>query len=176
MLKELRKKFVDRIRHSQERDKFIPLNDMFSYGRAGNTLHMHLVSLDLRPIKSELNKQDEEGFNKFIESKLEDFLCRLQSLVRDDQSIEGLFAVSPIFYHDDWKKIHEKVGFDLIKEIILDDKSSDMPYEQRLKFLQMFNKDGKNNKRVFYTNMSREKLLSTQFHKLESTHVQTKID
>lgn len=173
MLKELRKKFIDRIRHSQVRDKFIPLNDMFSYGRSGNTLHMHLVPNDLRNTQNELG---EEKFSELIKSKLEDFLYRLQPIVRDDESIEGLFAVSPIFFHDNWKNIHEEIGFDSIKEILLEDASSDMPYKQRLMFLQMFNKDGKNNRRVFYTNMSREKLLNTKFQKLENTQQKTKID
>lgn len=173
MLKELRKKFVDKIIHSQERDKFIPLNDMFSYGRSGNTLHMHLVSKDLRNTQNELG---EEKFNELIKSKLEDFLCRLQPIVRNDESIEGLFAVSPIFFHANWKNIHEEIGFDSIKEVLLEDESSDMPYKQRIMFLQMFNKDGKNNRRVFYTNMNREKLLNTKFRRLETTQEKTKID
>ena len=173
MLKELRKKFVDKIIHSQERDKFIPLNDMFSYGRSGNTLHMHLVSKDLRNTQNELG---EEKFNELIKSKLEDFLCRLQPIVRNDESIEGLFAVSPIFFHANWKNIHEEIGFDSIKEVLLEDESSDMPYKQRIMFLQMFNKDGKNNRRVFYTNMNREKLLNTKFRRLETTQEKTKTD
>lgn len=172
MLKELRKKFVNRIRHTQKTDKFIPLNDMFLYGRTGNTLHMHLIPADMRNIKSELG---EEKFNELIKNKLEDFLYRLQPIVRDDESIEELFAVSPIFFHPDWKNIHERVGFDQIREIILEDSSSDMPYKQRLMFLQMFNKDGKNNRRVFYTNISREKLLNTKFQKLENTQSKNKI-
>lgn len=56
MLKELRKKFVDRIRHTQKTDKFMPLNDMFSYGRSGDTLHIHVVPPDLRNLKNELDK------------------------------------------------------------------------------------------------------------------------
>lgn len=51
-----------------------------------------------------------------------------------------------------------------------------MPYKKRLMFLQMFNKYGKNNRRVFYTNMNREKLLNTKFRKLENTQEKTKID
>ena len=173
MLRELRKKFIDRIRQPHGGTKFIPLNDMFSYGRTGNTLHMHLVPTNMRNMKSELG---EEKFNELIKNKLEDFLYRLQPIVRDDNSIEELFAVSPIFFHPNWKNIHEEVGFNPIKEILLEDESSDMPYKQRLMFLQMFNKDGKNNRRVFYTNMSREKLLNTKFRRLENTQQQTKID
>ena len=173
MIKELRKKFVDRIRHTQKRDKFIPLNDMFSYGRAGNTLHVHLVPTDLRDMKSKLGK---EKFNEFIEIKLEDFLYKSQSIVRDDESIEKLFVVSPIFYNNDWKNIFEQVGFNIIKEILLDDEFSDIPYNHRIMFLQMFNKDGQNNRRVFYTNMSREKLLNTKFRRLENTQPKITID
>ena len=173
MLNELRKKFINRIKHTQTNDKFIPLNDMFSYGRTGNTLHMHLVPTDLRNTKNELGP---EKFNKLIKNKLEDFLCRLQPIVMDDTSIDGLFAVSPIFFHPDWKNIHEDMGFDPIKEILLEAESSDMPYKQKIMFLQMFNKGGKNTKRVFYTNMSREKLLNTKFNKLENTQEKTKID
>lgn len=173
MLKELRKKFINRIRHTQTTDKFIPLNDMFSYGRTGNTLHMHLVPTDLRNIKNELGA---ETFNKLIKNKLEDFLCRLQPIIRDDESIEGLFAVSPIFFHSDFKNIHEEMGFDPIKEILIEDESSDMLYKQRIMFLQMFNKDEKSKRRVFYTNMSREKLLTTEFRRLENIKEKTKID
>lgn len=63
------------------------------------------------------------------------------------------------------------MGFDPIREILLEDEASDMPYKQRIMFLQMFN----NNKRVFYTNMSREKLVTTEFRILDTTE-KTRID
>jgi len=121
----LRQKFINRIKHNSHSNNFTPLNDMFSYGRTGNTLHIHLVPHDLRNTKSTLG---EEQFNMLIENKLEDFLGKLQPIVKSDSTISGVFAVSPIFFHESWRKAHEKLGFDSVKEIILDENDG-MPYE-----------------------------------------------
>lgn len=155
----LRQKFINRIRHNSPNNKFIPLNDMFSYGRTGNTVHIHLVPNDLRNTKSSLG---DEQFNILIETKLEDFLAKLQPIVKNDSTISSVFAVSPIFFHKNWRKAHEKLGFDPVKEIILGENDG-MSNEQKLKFLNMFK-----NKRVFYTNLKREKFLDMEYKQIKT--------
>lgn len=155
----LRQKFINRIRHNSNSDKFIPLNDMFSYGRTGSTIHIHLVPKDLHNKKTSLG---DEQFNRLIETKLEDFLGKLQPVVKNDTTISGIFAVSPIFFHETWRKAHEKLGFDSVKEIILGENDG-MPHEQKLKFLNM-----SKNKRVFYTNLKREKFLAMEYNQIRN--------
>ena len=158
-LNNFRKNFLGRIRHRSHGNDFIPLNDMFSYGRTGNTIHIHLVPKDLHDLKNSLSKEE---FNKFIGNKLEDFLGKLQSIAKDDPSVKNIFAVSPIFFHEDWRKFHKDLGFDPVKEILLDENDG-MPHEQKLMFLNMFK-----GKRVFYTNMPRDRFLSMKYNLLPS--------
>jgi len=155
---DFRQKFINRIKHNPHSNKFTPLNDMFSYGRTGSTIHIHLVPNDLRSTKSSLG---DEQFNKLIETKLEDFLGKLQTVVKNDTAISGVFAVSPIFFHENWRKTFEGLGFDPVKEIILGENDG-MPHEQKLKFLNMFK-----NKRVFYTNLKREKFLTMEYNQIK---------
>ena len=151
--------FLKRISNHSTKNNFVPLNDTFSYGRTGSTIHMHLVPDDLHDTMQSM-KEDE--FNKYISSKLEDFLTKLQGIVKSDNTIDNIFAVSPIFYHENWRRIHEEKGFDPIKEIILS-QNDGMSQTQKKKFLKMFE-----GKKVFYTNMSRKKLLSQQYKSLEN--------
>lgn len=155
----LRQKFINRIKNNSRNNKFIPLNDMFSYGRTGSTIHIHLVPKDLHNIKTSLG---DEQFNMLIETKLEDFLGKLQSIVKSDSTISSVFAVSPIFFHQEWRESHEKLGFDPVKEIILGENDG-ISNEQKLKFLNMFG-----NKRVFYTNLKREKFLGMEYKQIQN--------
>ena len=155
---DLRKKFINTLKPNKHNNRFTPLNNMFCYGRTGNTIHIHLVPNDLRNTKSSLG---DEQFNKLIETKLEDFLSKLQTVVKNDTAISGVFAVSPIFFHENWRKTFEGLGFDPVKEIILGENDG-MPYEQKLKFLNMFK-----NKRVFYTNLKREKFLAMEYNQIK---------
>lgn len=156
---DLRKKFINRIKPNKYSNKFTPLNNMFCYGRTGSVLHIHLVPKDLHNMKASLG---DEEFNTLIETKLEDFLGKLQPVVKNDTTISGVFAVSPIFFHEDWRKTFEELGFDPVKEIILGENDG-MSNEQKLKFLNMFK-----NKRVFYTNLKREKFLAIEYNQIKN--------
>lgn len=143
--------------------KFTPVNQMFSYGRTGNTLHMHLIPKDLRPLK---NKLGDEAFYDFYKEQLEDFLSKLQSIFLEDITIQTLFAVSPIFFNKDITAVHEILGFDKVTEIDLNNENDDMSREQKENFINMFNKDGRNTRNVYYTKMSREKLLESTYSQI----------
>ena len=138
---------------------FINVNDLFCYGRTENTLHMHLIPKDLRDLKNELG---EEKFYYYFKEQLEDFLSKIQVIISEDETIKSLFAVSPIFYNPNITLIHESLGFDKLTEIDLNNKNDSMSTEQKKYFLNMFNKNGKKRK-VYYTNMAREKLLGKEF-------------
>ncbi len=161
------KKYIeDLIRKYKEQEeiseKFINVNELFCYGRTGNTLHMHLIPKDLRELKTKLG---DEKFYYYFKEQLEDFLLKIQIIVSKDTTINSLFAVSPIFYNQYITLIHESLGFDKLTEIDLSNKHDDMKNEQKEFFLNMFNKNGKNRK-VYYTKMTREKLLRMEYSKI----------
>ncbi len=140
-------------------DKFIKVNDWFCYGRTGNTIHMHLIPEDLRKIKEELGDQ---AFYNLYKEQLEDFLSKMQTIFSEDISIQTLFAVSPIFFNKDISLIHENLGFNQVIEIDQNNNNDNMSIEQKEHFINMFNK-GKKNRKVYYTKMSREKLLEMRY-------------
>ena len=143
-------------------EKFINVNELFCYGRTENTLHMHLIPKDLRDLKKELG---DDKFYCYFKEQLEDFLSKIQIIISEDDTIKSLFAVSPIFYNQNITLIHENLGFDKLTEIDLSNKHDDMKTEQKEFFLNMFNKKGKNRK-VYYTKMTREKLLKMEYSQI----------
>ena len=145
-----------------ESKKFISVNEFFCYGRTGNTIHMHLIKKDLRNLKKELR---DEAFYCYFKEQLEDFLSKLQVMFSEDDSIKSLFAVSPIFYNTNISLIHESLGFDKIIEIDLNNENDDMSIEQKENFINMFNK-GEKLKKVYYTKMSKEKLLKMEYSEI----------
>lgn len=56
-LNNFREKFINRIKDNSHNNKFVPLNNMFSYGRTGSTIHIHLVPKDLHNIKTGLGDE-----------------------------------------------------------------------------------------------------------------------
>jgi len=128
---------------------------VFCYGRTGNTIHIHLVPTDLRPKKKQLG---DIVFNLYIKNHLSDALAQLQDVFRKDSTIEEVFAVSPIFYHDNWRNIHESLGFEPIEEIL--------PNSGHDHFIKMFNKNGENSKKVFCTRIRRVELLKKQYERI----------
>ena len=148
-------------------ERFVNINDWFCCGRTGDTIHLHLIPKDLRGIKKELG--DEEFYNLF-KKQLEDFLSRIQIMFSEDTSVKTLFAVSPIFYNPNISSIHESLGFDKVIEVDLNNKNDNMSIEQKQFFLNMFNK-GNNNRKVYYTKMTREKLLETTYMQEENIHL-----
>ena len=147
-------------REQNQTSEFITVNQMFCYGRTGNTLHMHLIPKDLRKTKESLG---DEKFYKYYKDQLEDFLCRLQEIFRKDSTIQNLFAVSPIFFNSDIAEVHTDLGFDSITEITFENTEDKMSIEQKENFLKMFNKDDEHKRKVYYTNLSREDLLRREY-------------
>lgn len=165
-LENLIKKSEDQ---EEKSENFINVNDWFCYGRTGDTVHMHLIPKDLRDIKKELG---DEAFYCMFKEQLEDFLSKMQFIILEDDSIKTLFAVSPIFYNSNITLIHESLGFDRVVEIDLNNENDNMNIEQKEYFLNMFNK-GDNSRRVYYTRMTREKLLEREYQQIkeEDSHL-----
>ena len=148
---------------NDEPEHFIGVNKMFCYGRTGDTIHMHLIPKDLRNLKKQLG---DEAFYQFYQDQLEDFLSRLQDIFRNDTSMKTLFAVSPIFFNSNISMAHENLGFDTITEIDTENNSDEISKEQKQYFLDMFNQNKDHKKRVYYTSISREKLLETVYTRI----------
>lgn len=155
---------VEKIKTQQEESEhFTNVNKMFCFGRTGNTMHMHLIPKDLRGLKAQLG---DEAFYQYFKNQLEDFLSRMQDIFRDDNSVESLFAVSPIFFNSNISVAHEQLGFDKITEIDLENSEDRMSIKQKKYFLDMFNKNSDHRKKVYYTSMSRRKLLETEYARI----------
>ena len=159
----LRNRIEKQIEQEKSSAKFTPVNQMFSYGRTGNTLHMHLIPKDLRALK---NKLGDEAFYDFYREQLEDFLSKLQKIFLEDITIQTLFAVSPIFFNQNITAVHEILGFDKVTEIDLNNENDNMRREQKENFINMFNKEGRKKRNVYYTKMSREKLLEGTYSQI----------
>ena len=148
---------VNGVEQNRKEEPKIALNDMFSYGRTSDTVHIHLIPTDLRPMKQNLG---DEAFALHMKKKLEDALTSLQGVFKKDITIKELFAVSPIFYHEYCKEMFEDLGFDKLEECSQENGMG--------KFIDMFNKDGMKTKKVFYTRIQREKFLGTEYRKEDS--------
>lgn len=158
------KKLIENSRQSLNQiHDFIPVNEWFCYGRTGNTIHLHLIPKDLRGVKTELG---DEAFYQRFKDLLEDFLAKMQIIFLDDETAKSLFAVSPIFYNSAITLAFESLGFDKLTEIDPDNKNDNMSLEQKEHFMNMFNKYGIYSKKVYYTKMTREKLLGTNYSKI----------
>ena len=149
--------------HQEQSEHFINVNKMFCYGRTGDTIHMHLIPKDLRDLKKTLG---DEAFYQFFKDQLEDFLARLQDIFRNDSTIKTLFAVSPIFFNPNISLAHKLLGFDEIIEVNPENTQDKMSIEQKQYFLNMFNKKADHKKRVYYTSISREKLLGKEYSQI----------
>lgn len=132
----------------------VDLNDMWYYGRDSNTVHVHLVLQDLHALKDKLGNEE---FKKYMSNKLEDSLASLQEVFEKDETIEEVFAVSPIFYHEDWRDMFESLGFEKLEECLPGTKSE--------KFIEMFNKDKEKFKKVFATRIKREDFLARTYNR-----------
>lgn len=151
---------IENLQIQQEQSEhFTNVNKMFCFGRTGDTIHMHLIPKDLRSIKKQLG---DEGFYQFYRSQLEDFLSRLQDIVKNDNTIKTLFAVSPIFFNKNITSLHEELGFDKVIEIDLGNKTDGMSLNQKKYFKNMFG----GTKKVYYTSIEREKLLEAEYARI----------
>ena len=161
----------ERKKSEEIHEKFINVNDMFSYGRIENTIHMHIIPKDLHDLKNELG---DEKFYSFYKAQLEDFLLKLQSIFISDPTMEKLFAVSPIFFNQNISLAHESLGFDKVTEIDLNNENDTMSKGGKQFFLDMFNKNKYHVKKVYYTQMSREKLLGEKYLSLPEEYAHIK--
>lgn len=134
----------------------VDLNDMWYYGRDSNTVHVHLVLQDLHALKDRLGNEE---FKKYMKDKLEDSLLSLQEVFKKDKTMEEVFAVSPIFYHEDWREMFESLGFEKLEECL--------PGTQTQKFIDIFNKDREKKKKVFYTRIKREDFLEKTYKRYQ---------
>lgn len=132
---------------------------------------MHLIPKGLKDIKIGLG--DEKFYNLFKE-QLEDFLSKIKDIILKDNSIDSLFAVSPIFYNYNIALIHERLGFDKIIEVDPNNENDNMSLEQKEYFLNIFNK-GEKKRRVYYTKMTREKILKTDYSQNKEENSSIKI-
>lgn len=149
---EIRQELENILLGTNKKKQRIDLNDMFYYGRDGNTVHIHLVLQDLHHIKDKLGP---EGFSKYMKDKLEDALASLQPVFKSDETIEEVFAVSPIFFHESARKMHESLGFEKVQECL--------PGTDMERFIDMFNKDGEKSRKVFYTRIKRKDFLERDY-------------
>lgn len=154
---EIKKILGNAVLDNKKKEQRIDLNDMFYYGRDGNTVHIHLVEPDLHYIKDKLGP---EGFYKYMKDKLEDAMASLQEVFKKDETMEEVFAVSPIFYHEGTRRMHEELGFEKIQEC--------MPGTKTQMFIDMFNKGDKKRK-VFYTRIKREDFLKKTYRRYQET-------
>ena len=150
---EIKQILEKRLFDIKKKEQRIDLNDMFYYGRDENTVHIHLVLPDLHDMKDKLGIQ---GFEKYMKDKLEDALAMLQDVFKKDETMEEVFAVSPIFYHEGSRKMHEDLGFEKVQECI--------PGTQTQMFIDMFNRGDKKRK-VFYTIIKREEFLARTYNR-----------
>ena len=94
----LQKKLEEK--HEHKREQHVPINDMFTYGIAGNSIHLHL------PISSEdlMKLMKERGgiskTRKYINLKLLDAIEKIRNLKNDGyykfQGKDSIYMISPI--------------------------------------------------------------------------------
>ena len=101
-----------------ENSGFIPLNEMLSYGRGKNNVHIHVAP----------SKTFSIGTKFFL---LKDGLRKLQEVVKNDESILNVTASSWIVATKQGKGIMEKLGFTVEGEISEEDKEKFFDKEDR---------------------------------------------
>lgn len=101
-----------------ENSGFVPLNEMLSYGRAENNVHIHVAPSKTFSIGAKL-------------SLLKDGLRKLQQVVKDDEGILNVTASSWIVATKQGKGIMEKLGFTVEGEISEEEKEKFFDKEDR---------------------------------------------
>lgn len=165
---EFIKKIIENSKQAVEHtDNFIPVNEWFCYGRTNNTIHLHLIPKDLRAVRDELGA---DIFYQRFQDLLEDFLAKMQIIFWKDETVKSLFAVSPIFFNPFITLAFESLGFDKLTEIDPNNKNDNMSLEQKMHFMNMFNKHGIYSKKVYYTKMTREQFLGKNYSNIDEKH------
>lgn len=132
---------------------FTKLNDLVSFGRNDNTIHIHLVPTDAHFL---LNRK---GL-KNAEMSLLDALEKIQDMMKDDKykDINNVYAVSGLIKRP-IDRIFVKLGFD-VKTMKIDDAKND---EELGVFYGRF----KDKKDLGRAKISREKLLSKEWNDMK---------
>ena len=69
-------------------------------------------------------------------------------------------------FNSDIASVHENLGFDKIIEIDPLNEEDKMSIEQKEYFIDMFNKDDEHRRKVYYTSISRKKLLEAEYKRI----------
>lgn len=149
--------------HEEIQHEFTKLNDLVSYGRRKNTVHIHVVPSDVRSLLSR------DGL-KFAELQLIDAIEKIQGFIKDEKDFEdvlNVYAVSGIIKRP-ISKIFENLGFD-VKTMSIQDAKEDVELG---KFYDMF-KDKKDLGRAI---LSKEKLLSEEWNIMKDNRKQELIN
>lgn len=121
---------------------FESINDLVSYGVSGETLHLHVVPPDLKPMMSYgISKAFKLGNLKLIQA-----LEETRNIVQMNETIQTVFAVSPLLSMRQLQKMFIALGFDVSKTT-----SEDL--------LRKFPDD----KPVYQASLSRDKFLSREW-------------
>ena len=142
-------------RENESEQKFTNLNELVSFGRDDNTIHIHLVPTDARFL---LNR---EGL-KTAELSLIDALEKIQNMLIQDESykdINNIYAVSGLIK----RPIHiifQRLGFD-VKTMKIQEAKND---EELGNFYERF----KDKKDLGRAKMSKEKLISKEWNDLKN--------
>lgn len=134
--------------------KFTNLNDLVSFGRNDNTIHIHLVPTDAHFLLNRKGLKD-------AEMSLVDALEKIQDMLQDDEykDIKDVYAVSGIIKRP-IDRIFTKLGFD-VKTMKIEDARTD---EELSIFYEMF----KDKKDLGRAKILREKLLSKEWNDLKN--------
>ncbi len=122
----------------ERQNAHIPLNDIFSYGISGDTLHLHFIPSS---IKDKFYSNEKDEYIKHISSQLDDALIKSSSIIENNLNIKQIFAVSPLLRLSIAQNMFMEKGFEI--------KKTTSPI-----FLKMFQ-----GKKVFEAKINRDKIL-----------------
>lgn len=145
------KKIIE-IKKEQNKDKFIKLNDLVSYGKSKNTIHIHLIPKDAKFLLTKLGRKDAELL-------LIDSLQKIKEMLNEEQylNIYEIYAVSGIM-KPPISTMFSELGFDL-KVMKIEDAKKDRELGN---FYERF----KEKKHLGRAKITKEKIMSEEWMKL----------
>jgi len=134
-------------------EKFIELNELISYGRSRTALHIHVIPSDVHSLLTKKGLLKAEGL-------LIDALEKIQDLMKEDESIANVYAVSNII-QSLVARMFIRLDFD-VKVMSLEEAKDD----HELGYFYETFKDS-NLGKLGRAQISREKLLSQEWEELK---------
>lgn len=134
-------------------EKHYSLNELLDCRITNKTLHIHVVP---KTVKEDMKQMGIRKYTEYAEERLEDALARIYDIiVKEEQDIQTIFAVSPLLSHNFIKKMFEKHGFNTstepneMFEKMFPDKKIGQAIIKRDKFIQIQeqNQENKANKK-----------------------------